>query len=89
VNCEERLHICKAACCQLDFALSVEEVESGKVKWDLGRPYFIRQDATSCHYSHLNPSTQQSNIITAVLLLIKNTAVSMMIASGKTSKKWN
>lgn len=44
VNCEERLHICKAVCCKMDFALSTQEVESGKIKWDLGRPYFIRRE---------------------------------------------
>jgi len=40
VNCDERRHICKAVCCGLDFALCVEEVESGKIKWDFGRPYY-------------------------------------------------
>lgn len=44
VNCAERMHICKAVCCQLHFALSGEEVESGKVKWDLGHPYVIRHN---------------------------------------------
>eukprot|EP01034_Spumella_vulgaris_P001326 gene1326-1746_t len=29
VNGEERMHICKAACCKLSFALSVEEIEAG------------------------------------------------------------
>ncbi len=43
VNCNERLHICKSICCRLDFALSPEEVEAGKIKWDLGIPYRIRQ----------------------------------------------
>lgn len=42
VNCEERMHICNAICCKLDFALSAQEVEGGKVKWDLGQPYHIR-----------------------------------------------
>lgn len=42
VNCAERMHICKAICCKLDFALTAEEVEAGDVKWDLGRPYYIR-----------------------------------------------
>jgi Fe-S-cluster containining protein len=42
VNCAERMHICKAICCKLDFALTAEEVEAGNVKWDLGRPYCIR-----------------------------------------------
>jgi Fe-S-cluster containining protein len=44
VNCLERLHICKGICCKLSFPLSDEEVESGKIKWDLGRPYYIRQN---------------------------------------------
>lgn len=45
INCSERLPICKAACCRLSFALSVPELEEGKVRWDLGRPYLIRHDA--------------------------------------------
>ena len=44
VNCSERIHICKAICCKLNFALSTEEIESGKIKWDLGQPYFIRHE---------------------------------------------
>lgn len=54
VNCEERLHICKAVCCKMDFALSTQEVESGKIKWDLGRPYFIRREKEGycTHISH-------------------------------------
>lgn len=44
VNCAERMHVCKAVCCQLHFALSADEVESGKVKWDLGHPYVIRHN---------------------------------------------
>ena len=42
VNCDERMHICHGICCKLNFALSPEEVESGKIKWDLGQPYHIR-----------------------------------------------
>ncbi len=56
VDCQTRLHICHAACCRLDFALSIPEVESGKVKWDLGRPYFIRRDSHgSC--VHFDPQS--------------------------------
>lgn len=43
VNCLERLHVCKAICCKLSFPLSDREVEGGHVKWDLGKPYYIRQ----------------------------------------------
>lgn len=44
-NCAERIHVCKAVCCRLSFALSAGEVEAGKVRWDLGRPYYIRQES--------------------------------------------
>lgn len=53
VNCAERIHLCKAACCKLNFALSVNEIESGKVKWDLGEPYFIRH-SKSGYCTHLD-----------------------------------
>jgi Fe-S-cluster containining protein len=57
VNCAERLHVCKAACCRLRFALSASEVEAGVVKWDLGQPYHIRQDRDGgC--AHLNRETR-------------------------------
>lgn len=45
VNCAERMHICKAVCCSLRFPLSSEEIEAGKVRWDLGHPYVIRHTA--------------------------------------------
>lgn len=53
INCTERIHLCKAVCCQLNFALNTEEIESGKVKWDMGRPYFIRQEK-DCYCTHNN-----------------------------------
>lgn len=61
VNCEERLHICKAVCCKLSFALSPPEVESGKIKWELGRPYFIRQEKSG-YCSHINPENKCCSI---------------------------
>jgi hypothetical protein len=39
IDCGSRLHLCKAACCRLPFALSKEDVQEGIVKWDLGQPY--------------------------------------------------
>jgi Fe-S-cluster containining protein len=53
VDCAARLHVCNAVCCKLDFALSTAEVEAGVVKWDLGRPYLIRQESDG-HCTHLN-----------------------------------
>jgi Fe-S-cluster containining protein len=43
IDCQNRVHLCKASCCKLPFALSKEDVQEGKVRWDLGRPYMIAQ----------------------------------------------
>jgi Fe-S-cluster containining protein len=50
IDCAARIHVCKAVCCRLHWALSVDEIESGLVKWELGRPYFNRHnDDGYCH----------------------------------------
>jgi Fe-S-cluster containining protein len=50
IDCEARLPLCKAVCCRLRFPLTVEEIESGPVKWELGRPYFNRHGPHGyCH----------------------------------------
>ncbi len=55
VNCEERLHICQAVCCRLHFALTVEEIETGKMKWELGKPYYNRHHEEGyCHQMNLD-----------------------------------
>jgi hypothetical protein len=56
VDCTSRLPICGAACCKLSFALSVQEVEAGILKWDLGWPYHIRQGAGG-FCAHLSQET--------------------------------
>ena len=43
IDCENRVHLCKAACCRLPFALSRQDVQEGIVRWDLGQPYLIDQ----------------------------------------------
>ncbi len=51
IDCENRIPLCRAACCRLSFALTLQDVEEGKVKWDLGRPYMIRRDPDGyCHH---------------------------------------
>ncbi|MEO8108814.1 MAG: YkgJ family cysteine cluster protein [Ginsengibacter sp.] len=58
VNCEERMHVCHAICCKLSFALSIAEIEAGKLKWELGRPYHIRHQTNGycCHSNDENRS---------------------------------
>lgn len=43
IDCENRIHLCQAACCRLKFALSRQDVEEGIVKWDFARPYLIQR----------------------------------------------
>jgi Fe-S-cluster containining protein len=51
IDCENRVHLCKAACCRLPFALSRQDVEEGVVRWNLGQPYLIdqREDGYCAH----------------------------------------
>jgi Fe-S-cluster containining protein len=53
VNCNERMHVCHGICCQLNFALTAKEIEAGKLKWELGTPYYIRHEKNG-FCSHLD-----------------------------------
>jgi Fe-S-cluster containining protein len=57
IDCASRVHLCKAACCRLSFALSKEDVEEGVVRWELGRPYMIAQTSER-RCVHLDGETQ-------------------------------
>jgi Fe-S-cluster containining protein len=43
IDCESRYHLCRGACCALRFALSSQDLDEAVVRWELGRPYLIRQ----------------------------------------------
>lgn len=43
IDCEGRLHLCKASCCKMHFALSRQDLAEGFVHWNLGSPYIIAQ----------------------------------------------
>ena len=61
IDCDQRLPLCRAACCRLRFALSLQDVEEGCVKWELGHPYMIRQGPDGyCH--HLDRPTHHCSI---------------------------
>jgi len=51
IDCENRIPLCRAACCRLNFALTRQDVEEGRVKWDFGHPYMIRRAPDGyCHH---------------------------------------
>ncbi|HKS28227.1 MAG TPA: YkgJ family cysteine cluster protein [Pyrinomonadaceae bacterium] len=61
IDCENRLHLCRGACCRLSFALTVQDLEEGKVKWNFARPYMIRHDEDGyCH--HVERETKRCQI---------------------------
>ena len=43
VDCENRVHLCKAACCRMLFPLSRQDIAERIVMWDLEAPYMIAQ----------------------------------------------
>ena len=43
VDCENRVHLCKAACCRMIFPLSRQDVAERILMWDLEAPYLIAQ----------------------------------------------
>lgn len=45
IDCEQRLHLCRAACCRMRFVLSEQDVREGVVQWEPGAPYMNRQGA--------------------------------------------
>lgn len=61
IDCENRVQLCKAACCRLSFALSKEDVEEGVVRWNLGHPYFIARTSDGC-CAHLDPSSRSCGV---------------------------
>jgi Fe-S-cluster containining protein len=61
INCAERVHLCKAACCRLQFALSKQDVEEGIVKWNFARPYHIARDANG-YCAHMDSNELRCTI---------------------------
>lgn len=53
IDCAARVHLCKAACCRLPFALSKQDIREGVILWDLGQPYIIDQE-TDGYCTHLD-----------------------------------
>lgn len=61
IDCENRVRLCKAACCRLPFALSKQDIREGIVQWDLGQPYIIDQGADG-YCNHMDRSALRCTI---------------------------
>lgn len=56
IPCLELLPTCRGACCSLTFSLSIEDLEEGTVRWELGRPYAIRSVPETGLCFHFDPT---------------------------------
>jgi Fe-S-cluster containining protein len=56
VDCAARMPVCHAVCCKLSVSLSAAEVETGRLRWDLGHPYRLRREADG-RCTHLDRET--------------------------------
>jgi Fe-S-cluster containining protein len=45
IDCAARLPLCRARCCTLSFELSRQDLDEGKVRWELEDPYLIRHES--------------------------------------------
>lgn len=56
IDCQSRLHLCKARCCKLSFPLSFQDLDERIVEWDYAKPYQIRQgaDGYCVHHDRTN-----------------------------------
>ena len=53
IDCAARLHLCHARCCSLSFELTVQDLDEGRVRWEIDRPYLIRHE-TDGYCTHLD-----------------------------------
>ncbi len=57
IDCDQRLHICRAACCRLAYPLSVQDINEG-IRWSLGKP-FMNARASDGYCVHLQRDTMK------------------------------
>ena len=61
IDCEARVHLCKARCCTLTFPLSIQDLDERVVRWDYSKPYQIgRRPDGYC--VHNEPGTCRCNV---------------------------
>lgn len=44
IDCAALQHLCGARCCRLQIELTADDVEQGKLRWNLGEPYLLAKD---------------------------------------------
>jgi hypothetical protein len=60
INCDNRKHICRAACCTFAYALSLQDIHEG-IRWSLGKPFMNAKEPDG-YCVHLNKDTLACSI---------------------------
>ena len=55
VDCASLMHLCKARCCAMDVALSRQDIEEGRLRWDLDKPYLLAKNLDNGYCANLRP----------------------------------
>lgn len=51
IDCASRLRLCNARCCALTVELSRQDLEEGRIRWEIDEPYLMKRDADGyCTY---------------------------------------
>ena len=56
IDCAARLHLCRARCCMFSFELTEQDLEEGRIAWEVTQPYKIRHEADD-YCTHLDRRT--------------------------------
>ncbi|MGB8647119.1 MAG: YkgJ family cysteine cluster protein, partial [Anaerolineae bacterium] len=56
IDCENRVHLCKARCCTFRFFLTKQDLKEGVAEWDYGNPYWVKQEADG-YCTHIDRGT--------------------------------
>ncbi|MBC7974764.1 MAG: YkgJ family cysteine cluster protein [Myxococcales bacterium] len=55
VDCADRIPLCKGRCCKLTIVLSEQDLDEGKLQWELQEPYVLRRGKDGrCVYQDRN-----------------------------------
>lgn len=61
IDCENRIPLCKAACCRLSVFLTRDDVAEGVLRWEMADPYVLAR-ARDGYCAHMNVGTCQCTV---------------------------
>ena len=56
IDCAARVHLCRARCCSFSFELTEQDIEEGRIAWEVTQPFKIRHEVDD-YCTHLDRRT--------------------------------